>query len=423
MVEMAGNPFRPSFGQLPPHLAGRDELLSNVRAALRAGPGRPEFTSLVLGARGTGKTVCLLAIRDEAEAAGWRVIQREALVPEAGDEMAGAIAEDCLDALEAIDPPPKRRLTDIGIGRLLNLKWENREARPQDLQKLLNSLIEATLAEGGAGVLLIVDEFHNIRTKDASRIASALQRITKDQGKPLAFFGAGLPHIEYTLLPNKGFTFFQRCYRQDIERVNHSDAMQAVALPLQELGIPIDKEHLELAVISAQGYPFGLQSLGFHMWEQANAPHNDISAEHIDAAVELMREEVARKVSVPTWNRLSQMDRRFLGAMSRDDGPSRSADIARRLDVDGRYVSTYRKRLLNEGVIVATDRGLVAFANPMLRDLALEHEAERKAVEAAHQRYSANPSGSPDSRCGTWMPRSEAHCIRPEGHSGPHRSR
>ena len=423
MVEMAGNPFRPSFGQLPPHLAGRDELLSNVRSTLQAGPGRPEFTSLVLGARGTGKTVCLLAIRDEAEAAGWRVIQREALVPEAGDEVASGIAEDCLDLLEAIDPPPKRRLTNIGIGRLLNLKWENREARPQDLQKSLTGLVEATQAEGGAGVLLIVDEIHNLRAKDASRIASALQRITKDQGKPLAFFGAGLPHIEYTLLPNKGFTFFQRCYRQDIGRVKHGDAMQAVALPLQELGIQIDKERLELAVISVQGYPFGLQSLGFHMWEQANAPHNDIGAEHIDAAVELMREEVARKVSVPTWNRLSQMDRRFLGVMSRDDGPSRSADISRRLDVDGRYVSTYRKRLLNEGVIVATGRGLIAFANPMLRDLALEHEAERKAVEAARQRYSAKPSGSPDSRCDAWMPRSEAHCIRPEGHTGSHRSR
>ena len=136
-----------------------------------------------------------------------------------------------------------------------------------------------------------------------------------------------------------------------------------------------------------------------------------------------MREEVARKVSVPTWNRLSQVDRKFLGAMSRDDGPSRSADIAHRLGVDGRYVSTYRKRLLNEGVIVATDRGLIAFANPMLRDLALEHEAERKAVEAARQRYSAKPSRSPDSRCGAWMPRSEAHCIRPEGHTGSHRSR
>ena len=420
---MTGNPFKPSFGQLPPHLAGRDELLSNVRATLSAGAGRPEFTSLVLGARGTGKTVCLLAIRDEAEAAGWHVIQREALVPEAGDEVASGIAADCLDALETIDPPPKRRLTGIGILKLLSLKWENREVRPQDLQKSLSNLVEATQSEGGAGVLLIVDEFHNIRAKDASRIASALQRITKDQGKPLAFFGAGLPHIEYTLLPNKGFTFFQRCYRQDIERVNHSDAIKAVALPLQDLGVQVDMERLKLAVAATQGYPFSLQSFGFHMWEQAGAPHNDIAAEHIDVAVELMREEVARKVSVPTWNRLSQMDRRFLGAMAQDDGPSRSADIARRLDVDGRYVSTYRKRLLNEGVVVAADRGLLAFANPMLRDLALEHEAEAAAMEAARQRYSMKPSKPPASRCDAWMPRSEARCVRPEGHAGPHRSR
>lgn len=421
MAEMTGNPFKPSFGQLPPHLVGRDDLLSNVRSTLSAGPGRPEFTSLVLGARGTGKTVCLLAIRDEAEAAGWRVIQREALVPEAGDEVASGIADDCLDALEAIDPPPKRRLTDIGILKLLSLRWEHRAARPADLQKLLSGLVAATQAEGGAGVILIIDEFHNMRVKDASRIASVLQRITKDQGRPLAFFGAGLPHIEYTLLPDKGFTFFQRCYRQDIERVSHSDALKAVVLPLQELNVPIDMERLKLAVAAAQGYPFGLQSLGFHMWEQAGAPHNDITAEHIDAAVELMREEVARKVSVPTWNRLSAVDRRFLGAMARDDGPSRSADIARRLDVDGRYVSTYRKRLLNEGVVVAADRGLLAFANPMLRDLALEHAEEERAMEEARRSYPVKSSRSA-ARCDAWMPRSEARCIRPENHTGPHRS-
>ena len=51
------NLFTPDFGQPPHSYVGRDGMLREIRAGLGAGPRDPRFTSLLLGPRGSGKTV------------------------------------------------------------------------------------------------------------------------------------------------------------------------------------------------------------------------------------------------------------------------------------------------------------------------------------------------------------------------------
>lgn len=64
------NPFAPGAGSLPPELAGRDAILESARIASgRAVRGKSARSMMLLGLRGTGKTVLLNAIgriaRDE----------------------------------------------------------------------------------------------------------------------------------------------------------------------------------------------------------------------------------------------------------------------------------------------------------------------------------------------------------------------
>ena len=61
--------------------------------------------------------------------------------------------------------------------------------------------------------------------------------------------------------------------------------------------------------------------------------------------------------------------------MANDDGPSRIADIAARLDVELKYAGVYRQRLIDAQMIGATGRGLVGFAVPYMRDYLREHGA------------------------------------------------
>ena len=71
----------------------------------------------------------------------------------------------------------------------------------------------------------------------------------------------------------------------------------------------------------------------------------------------------------------SAIDKSFLLAMARDDGPSRMKDIQERLDIDGNFASQYRLRLLASELIESTRHGYVDFALPYLRDYLRDHTA------------------------------------------------
>ena len=68
---------------------------------------------------------------------------------------------------------------------------------------------------------------------------------------------------------------------------------------------------------------------------------------------------IGRLVLGPIWKGLSDMDRNFLLAMAQDDGESRIADIADRLEVSASYASVYRQRLIRAGMIVSAGRGRI----------------------------------------------------------------
>jgi len=75
----ATNPFAPGAGTPPPELAGRDELLENMRVTLaRVRAGRSAKSVLMIGLRGVGKTVLLDRMRDDAEAEGLHTLRMEA---------------------------------------------------------------------------------------------------------------------------------------------------------------------------------------------------------------------------------------------------------------------------------------------------------------------------------------------------------
>ena len=61
---MPENPFSPGFGESPFSLVGRDHVLNDLWSGLLNGPRDPRFTSMVMGVRGSGKTVMLNEIED-----------------------------------------------------------------------------------------------------------------------------------------------------------------------------------------------------------------------------------------------------------------------------------------------------------------------------------------------------------------------
>lgn len=426
------NPFTPDFGQLPPVLAGRDQTLDKMGRALAAGPSHKEFTTLMLGPRGIGKTTVLTAIADEARAAGWRIIRIDApLSPGPAQGAVAAITEKVYEHLDHIEAPPKRRLTGASLPLLGGgASWEHTAARQPTCQKLLAALVAATVESGGAGVFLAIDEFHNLTPPEASLIAGALQGITKVGRENLAFVGIGLPHIEHTLLTNEGFTFFHRCNRERIQNITIHDAMDAVGRPLADNGYTISDTRLRRAASATRGLGYAVQSIGYHIWELAGPLPAEVTDDHIDQATVLMDGDVSAHVTIPIWSRLSPTDKLFLYAMLLDDGASRLKDIGTRLGTRAANTSAYKRRLLEQGAIVETGRGLVSFASSAIRYRAIEENDLERAIQELGPGFSASGTdAAPTSMappadpplCGHWMPRAKATCILNAGHRGSHR--
>ena len=71
MAKTITNPFTPVVGKVPPHIAGREEIIADVEAALAGTGNDPAIISLLVGPRGAGKTALLSYFADTAESSGW----------------------------------------------------------------------------------------------------------------------------------------------------------------------------------------------------------------------------------------------------------------------------------------------------------------------------------------------------------------
>ena len=73
------NPFTPTFGVIPAHMTGHEHIISELIRALETGPGDPGLTTILTGARGTGKTALLSYLAAEASSRGWVAVNVSAL--------------------------------------------------------------------------------------------------------------------------------------------------------------------------------------------------------------------------------------------------------------------------------------------------------------------------------------------------------
>ena len=362
---MAENPFLPTFGTSPPVLAGRDDVVARFIHAFERGPIHPDFTMLISGVRGVGKTVLLNEAEDAALRLGWRVVSVSASVPGLCRQVTNAALEHLR---EAEDGGPPRRISSVrvmGVGVAWTQQPSTDAGITVDLRSALTSLTEQ-LADGETGLLLTVDELQAVERQEAAELAAAVQHIARRELLPLAFVGAALPEIDETLLADRGMTFLQRCARARLLPLERGATQTALRMPIASAGGRIDDDALELAVNASGGHPFTIQLLGYQSWEMA-APDRHITLKHAQAGILEAEQAVLDQIVKPIWSGLSATDRSFLQAMSADDADSEINTIAARIGRSPNYAQSYRRRLIDAGAIEPAGRGKVRFTHQSLR--------------------------------------------------------
>ena len=151
-MEYLENPFTPSFGEVPAHLAGRQQIIRDLDRAFLSQRRRPELTSIFSGARGTGKTALMSSLATRAESHGWIAVKTTAL--------SGMLEEIEFGAKRAaghlIDPSNNFEVTGLGIAPLGSIEV-NRVHDVSTWRYRMSDIIDQ-LNEAGTGLLVTVDE-------------------------------------------------------------------------------------------------------------------------------------------------------------------------------------------------------------------------------------------------------------------------
>ena len=224
-------------------------------------------------------------------------------------------------------------------------------------------------------LLVAIDEV--TATKSIKLFASIYQILIR-KGLPISLVMTGLPRNISELRNDKVLTFLLRSARVELPLLNKINVSYSYKETFAKENIQVSPEVLNRMTALTNGYSYAFQLLGYLLWER-NV--REITPKVIDSVMDKYKENLFRNAYFKIYEELSSVDRDFLKAMATIDHASEKSSIAMK-EVSGQmgkhpgYTSTYRRRLLNAGLIQVDSYGHIAFALPLFGDYIREFHGE-----------------------------------------------
>jgi type II secretory pathway predicted ATPase ExeA len=377
------NPFAPGAGSPPPELAGRDDIISSAEVALkRVIQGRHDKSQILLGLRGTGKTVLLRAIERLAEENNYVISSIEApegkplaelLYPKIHQvlrklsliEGAKAQAHLAMRALRSFASAFRVSVGDISLAVDPEIGTADSGILEYDLGELFVRVGEAAKA-AGKGWALLIDEVQYLSKEELSALIVAIHRVNQKQ-LPIMFFGAGLPQIAG--MSGNAKSYAERLFDfPPVGPLDDTAAISAINQPIEDEGELISDAALLEIFAKTEGYPYFLQEWGYQSWNIADASPIDLADVERATASALKRlDEGFFRVR---FDRLTPKEREYVIAMASvgSRGPYRSSDVADKLGESVQSLGPRRAGIIRKGMIYSPAHGDIDFTVPMFGD-------------------------------------------------------
>jgi hypothetical protein len=387
------NPFAPGAGSRPPELAGRAGLIAEARVACRRSvQGRHARSMMMLGLRGTGKTVLLNEIEEIGRSESHLTAKIEApedaalarlLLPEmtkamrslSGSERAKQIAQRGLGGLRNFASIFDLEVAGVSISVEPVPGLADSGDLEHDLPDLFEEIGRAAQA-AGKGWLLLIDEVQYLTAADLSALIVALHRISQKR-LPVLFFGAGLPLV--AKLAGNAKSYAERLFvYPGIGPLSEDAARDAIAKPIRSEGADISDDALGRMVSGTRGYPFFLQEWGAHAWDAAEGPLIDVR--DADASHAASIASLDRGFFKVRTDRLTRKENEFVLTMARlGDGPYRIADVAAALGKEQSALGPVRASIIRKGMIYSVEHGMLDFTVPLYAEHLRRTNASKEA--------------------------------------------
>ena len=357
---MQRNPFTPTFGVVPPIMAGRQQLLADMHDAFETGIGNPNLSTLVIGARGTGKTALLSCVADEARQCGWLAVE----VASSRGMLEDIVQRAAEAAAQFAGKGRSRHVTGIDIAQVLGVQWQLDAPVEPNWRTRMNAVFGALEAHA-TGLLITVDEA-NPSNDELVHLASTYQLFIRE-GKKVSLVMAGLPKQVSSLVSNDSVSFLRRARKHYLAGIGDADVESAFRATVESAGKEIDRPAIDLAVAAIRGFAYMMQLVGYFSWMESGT-NAEISQRDVERGIELAVRDLENGVLDATYRELSAGDVAFLEAMLEDESESRLSSVARRLGKPNGYASSYKTRLARQGVIDELPGGALVISMPFFRE-------------------------------------------------------
>lgn len=377
------NPFSPGAGTPPPELAGRKDILTQALMTLgRVRRGRAEKSILLVGLRGTGKTVLLYEISKLAEKENYQTIMIEAhekkslpeiLLPELRKVLFS------LDAAEKISAKVKKafrvfksfisviklnfKISDIDIGIDINGEKGTADSGnlEADLAQLFIALGEAA-QDRDTAIAIIIDELQYLKEEELSSLIMAIHKVSQ-KSLPIVLIGAGLPQLVGKA--GRAKSYAERLFDYpEVGPLKKEDAKYALQEPVQREGVTFTKEAINEIIRVTKGYPYFLQEWGYQAWNIAARSPIDISI--AKQATKASIHQLDQSFFRVRYDRLTPREKEYLRALAElGSDAQRSGTVAEELGIDVQNAAPLRNSLIKKGMIYSPNHGDTAFTVPL----------------------------------------------------------
>lgn len=373
------NPFAPDAGTPPPELAGRDDILSEAHIAMqRALRGRSARSLMLIGLRGTGKTVLLNRIANDAEQAGMLTLHIEAPENDTFARQFAIAAKSTLLRLSHIEMAKALAVRGLrGVASFIStLKLSHGEITiavdplsghadsgdlDTDMTELMLMVGEAARA-AGRGWAIFIDEVQYLDAKGFSALVTALHRCNQRQ-LPICFVGAGLPLVPR--LAGEAKSYAERIFLYPkIGSLSRSGTEIAIRKPIEDEGENIADEAIDEIMRVTNGYPFFLQEWGYQSWNIAE--RSPITVEDVKTASNAALRRLDAGFYRVRTDRMTPREREICEVMAEmGAGPYAIGEVAAKLGVELKSLSLHRSNLIKKGMIYSSGTGKIDFTVPM----------------------------------------------------------
>ena len=346
---LENNPYTLQFSYIPPQFIERisvtSEIISNFTRDV------PTYRGMfITGVRGSGKTVLMGYIRNKIDDyKDWITVD---LNPESDILKSLASSLYLIPSIKALFVKAKLDFHILGIG----LSVENASLVASNEEDAVKMMLDV-LKKEKKKVLITIDEV--TYNKDISKFSHAMSSYA-NAGYEVFVLMTGLKENIKAIKNNESLTFLYRAKVKELERLN----LLAISNDYKNT-FDVDEDTADMLARESKGYSLAFQALGYHYWNEKCSADGEIDMDKVrDELYATLSELSYEKI----WDELSMKDKSIMKTLCEisrgNDSFVKVDDIRNKLDISSNTFTTYRKRLVEKGIIDGSQHGYLELVLP-----------------------------------------------------------